>query len=103
VTATNAFIAELIRAANEVEKIGTYEQRRLLQRAVTTIITMREEIGIPKSLKGPDAALDIKMLSVQIDAEPISSGEVRNALLKAAGMIRDLHIVIDTGTDFKFS
>lgn len=61
-SATNTFIVKLIRAANDFDKIGTYEQRRLLQRAVKTVSVMREKIGIPKS-HGHDAALDIKMLS----------------------------------------
>ncbi|MBO0143323.1 hypothetical protein JZX87_19305 [Agrobacterium sp. Ap1] len=32
--ATKTFSTELIRSANEIEKIGTYEQRRFLQRAI---------------------------------------------------------------------
>lgn len=98
----NAFVAELIRAANQVERISTYEQRRLLDRAVTTIKDMRESIGIPRSARGHDTLSDLKILSVQIDAIPIAPQEVREALLMAAGMIRDLHIVIDTGVSFNF-
>jgi hypothetical protein len=101
-SATNAIVAELIRAANQVEKISTHEQRRLLDRAVTTIKGMRESIGIPSSAKGHDTLSDLKILSVQIDAIPIAPQEVREALLMAAGMVRDLHIAIDTGVSFNF-
>jgi hypothetical protein len=98
VSVTNAFIAELIRAANEVEKLGVFEQRQLLERAVTTIRDMREAVGIRKPAKGHDGLTDLKMLSVNVDVLPIAPQEVREGLLKAAAMIRDLHIVLDTGT-----
>lgn len=101
-SSTNDFIAELVRAANQVGKIGCNEQRRLLERAVTTIRNMRESIGIPQSARCHDFLADLKILAVQVDAVPVSTDEVREALLKAAGMIRDLHIVIDSGVTFNF-
>jgi hypothetical protein len=98
VSVTNAFIAELIRAANDVEKLGFFEQRRLLERAVTTIRDMRQSVGIHKPARGHDTLTDLKILAVNIDALPIAPQEVKDGLLKAAAMIRDLHIVLDTGT-----
>jgi hypothetical protein len=95
---TNDFIAELVRAANEVGKIGVYEQHRLLERAITTITDMRESVGIPRNAKGYDSLTDLKLLAANVDVIPIAPEEVRDGLLMAAGMIRDLHIVLDTGT-----
>ncbi|CCF21869.1 conserved protein of unknown function [Pseudorhizobium banfieldiae] len=46
-SAVTEFVVELVRAANEVEKLGSFERRRLFERAVTTIRDMRETIGIP--------------------------------------------------------
>jgi hypothetical protein len=46
---TTAFIAELIRAANEAAKLSPYEISRLLNRSVATIRDMREQTGIPGS------------------------------------------------------
>lgn len=40
-----AFISELIRAANEVEKLTPNEISRLLDRSVDTIRDMREQAG----------------------------------------------------------
>jgi hypothetical protein len=42
---TTDFIAELVRAANEIEKLDPTEARRLLNRAVNTIRYMREEVS----------------------------------------------------------
>lgn len=46
---TTDFIAELIRAANEADKLTPFEVRRLLNRSVATIRDMREQTGIPGS------------------------------------------------------
>ena len=97
-SSTNGFIAELVRAANEVEKLGSYEQKRLLDRAVTTIRDMRKSVGIPSSRTKADAVVGIQITSAMVDVGQASKDQVKTALLDAAGMIRELHIVIDTGT-----
>ena len=51
---TNDFIAELVRAANEVEKLGSYEMARLLERSVITIRDLRQVVGIPSSRTAAD-------------------------------------------------
>lgn len=92
---TTDFIAELVRAANEVERLGDLERRRLFERAVTTIKTMRETISLPS---GQDNADRIILLQVLVAARGIQAKnpvEVREALLTAAGMIRDLHIMLE--------
>ncbi|MGP4674413.1 hypothetical protein ACSV5N_20885 [Agrobacterium salinitolerans] len=97
-TATNRFIAELVRDANRLDHLDGYQKRRMLERAVTTIRDMRETIGIPPG-PGRDRLLEIQTVALSIELGWRSDEEIRNALLLAAGMIRDLHIVLDSKTD----
>ncbi|NTE56997.1 hypothetical protein G6M78_18245 [Agrobacterium tumefaciens] len=97
-TLTNSFIAELIRDANLLNHLDGYQKRRMLERAVTTIRDMRETIGIPPG-PGRDRLLEIQTVALSIELGWRSDEEIRNALLLAAGMIRDLHIVLDSKTD----
>lgn len=95
----NEFISELVKAANQVEKISDFEIKRLLDRAVTTIREMREAIGIPSSGTKADAVTELQTTAAKVGAIALASPEARSALLDAAGMIRDLHIIIDTKID----
>ncbi|WP_209091826.1 hypothetical protein [Agrobacterium tumefaciens] len=97
-TVTNSFIAELIRDANLLDHLDGYQKRRMLEQAVTTIRDMRETIGIPPG-PGRDRLLEIQTVALSIELGWRSDEEVRNALLQAAGMIRDLHIVLDSKTE----
>ncbi|MFB4373513.1 hypothetical protein RAC92_08025 [Agrobacterium sp. CR_3] len=97
-TLTNSFIAELIRDANRLDHLDGWQKRRMLERAVTTIRDMRETIGIPSG-PGRDCLLDIHTIALSIERGWRSDEEVRNALLQAAAMIRDLHIVLDSKTE----
>jgi len=97
-TETNDFIAELIRDANRLDYLDGYQKRRMLERAVTTIRDMRETIGIPSG-PGRDSLVDLHTVALSVERGWRSDEEVRNALLQAAGMIRDLHIVLDSKTE----
>ncbi len=97
-TLTNSFIAELIRDANRLDRLDSWQKRRMLERAVTTIRDMRETIGIPSG-PGRDSLLDIHTVALSIERGWRSDEEIRNALLQAAAMIRDLHIVLDSETE----
>ncbi|KQY48716.1 hypothetical protein ASD46_25345 [Rhizobium sp. Root491] len=101
-TLTNSFIAELVRDANRLENLDDYQKRRMLERAVTTIRDMRETIGIPSG-PGRDSVVDLHTVALSIEHGWRSDDDVRNALLQAAGMIRDLHIVLDSKTGISFS
>ncbi|WP_105432436.1 MULTISPECIES: hypothetical protein [Neorhizobium] len=100
-SSTTDFIAELIRAANEVEKLHGEEARRLLNRAITVIRDMRETIGIPGSRTAADVVIDLQTTAVALGLGNRSPEQVKAALLDAAGIIRDLHIVLDTGTEIQ--
>ncbi|OOO16937.1 hypothetical protein [Agrobacterium pusense] len=97
-TVTNSFIAELVRDANKLDHLDDYQKRRMLERAVTTIRDMRETIGIPPG-PGRDSLVDLHTVALAIERGWRSDEEIRNALLQAAGMIRDLHIVLDSKTE----
>ncbi|WP_223568703.1 hypothetical protein [Agrobacterium tumefaciens] len=97
-TLTNSFIAELIRDANRLDRLDSWQKRRMLERAVTTIRDMRETIGIPSG-PGRDSLVDIHTVALSIERGWRSDEDVRSALLQAASMIRDLHIVLDSKTE----
>lgn len=101
-TLTNSFIAELVRDANRLDHLDGYQKRRMLERAVTTIRDMRETIGIPSG-PGRDSLIDIHTVALSIERGWRSDEEVRSALLQAAAMIRDLHIVLDSRTEINFA
>jgi hypothetical protein len=92
-SAVTDFIAELVRAANEVEKLQETEARRLLSRALRTIRDVRIDAGIAPSLDSPDEATDVLEACLQLHYEVVDAEGVRRALLKGASMIRDLRIL----------
>ena len=94
-SATTEFVSELVRAANEVERLGNVERRRLLERAVTSIRDMRDEIGIRESRTAADAVIDLQTTAVALWMGKRIDDEVKAALLHAASMIRALKIVLD--------
>jgi hypothetical protein len=98
-SATTDFIAELVRAANQVERLTTEERMRLFARALVTVQEMRQSIVIPSAQTAADKIVDLQRLVVRKGALAETPGEVRDALLTAASMIRDLHIVLDTGIE----
>ncbi len=101
VTLTNKFIAELVFDANRLGLLDTYQKRRMLERAVATIRDLRETIGMPSG-PGRDRVLDIHTLALSIENGWHSEEEVRDAFLRAAGMIRDLHIILSSKTEISF-
>ncbi|RVK39568.1 hypothetical protein CN163_12295 [Sinorhizobium meliloti] len=90
---TTAFIGELIRAANEVERLTPYEISRLLDRSVDTIRDMRRQTGIAASHRARDVVIDLQLASAR--ARDLSAAETRDVLLDAADIIRTLKIVLD--------
>ncbi|AEH82564.1 hypothetical protein [Sinorhizobium meliloti] len=90
---TTAFIAELIRAANETDKLSPYEISRLLDRSIDTIRDMRRQTGIAGSHRSRDVVIDLQVASAR--ARGLSAAEIRDVLLDAADIIRTLKIVLD--------
>ncbi|MCF6367242.1 hypothetical protein [Rhizobium halophilum] len=98
---TTDFIAELVRAANEVERLTEIERGRLFERSVTTIRAMRETVSIQSAQADADKIVELQVMVAIRGTRTKDPSEVRDALLTAAGMIRDLHIVLDTGTEIE--
>ena len=94
---TNNFISELVRDANRMERLDAFQKRRMLERAVATIADLRDAVGIPKG-PGRDIVTDIHTTALSVERGWRNDDQVRDAFLLAAGMIRDLHIVLDSGT-----
>jgi hypothetical protein len=92
---TTEFISGLVRAANEYERLTSNEVTRLLERAVATIRELREQAGITP-IAGRDALIYVQTVSAGSDRIP--KEEWYHGLLHAAEMLRDLHIVVDSGT-----
>ncbi|QYA08700.1 hypothetical protein [Agrobacterium larrymoorei] len=94
---TTDFIGELVRDANRMEQLDAYQKRRMLERAVATIRDLRDQIGIPRG-PGRDAVVELHTSALAIERGWRSDDQVKAAMLAAATMIRDLHIVLDSGT-----
>jgi hypothetical protein len=96
-SAITDFIGELIRDANSVARLNAYQKRNILERAVSTIHHLRQTIGIPKG-PGRDVALDIHTTALSLELGWRDDAQICDAMLTAAGMIRDLHIILDSET-----
>ncbi|WP_234838013.1 hypothetical protein [Sinorhizobium meliloti] len=85
---TTAFIAELIRAANEVERLASYQISRLLDRSVDAIREMRRKTGIVGH-HARDVEINLQLASAR--ARDLSTAEARDVLLDAADILRTLN------------
>ncbi|MBB3320416.1 MULTISPECIES: hypothetical protein [unclassified Rhizobium] len=88
-------ISQLVRAANEVDKIQPDEFSGLIYRSIVVIRDLRESVGIPGSGTRSDAI--VLLWALARSAPSRSRSELGEALLQAADMIRTLHIVADSG------
>lgn len=91
----SAFISELIRDANQIDKLGDFEKRRMLERAVTVIREMREQTGIRGSSNNADMVIDLQTTAAAVTLGKRSNQQVSDAMLDAAEAIRILKIVLD--------
>ncbi|HEV7436195.1 MAG TPA: hypothetical protein VGO22_15165, partial [Pseudorhizobium sp.] len=71
------------------------------ERSVTTIRAMRETIGIPSAQADADKIVELQVMVAIRGTRTKDPSEVQEALLTAAGMIRDLYIVLDAGTEIE--
>ncbi|WP_246826362.1 hypothetical protein [Rhizobium binae] len=72
------FVAELIRAGNEVDRLQTNEVRNLIFRAIATVRELREAVEIPGSGTPKDAVVGLH--AVAVDAERRSRSERQRCL-----------------------
>ncbi|MGA1805235.1 hypothetical protein [Rhizobium sp. HT1-10] len=92
------FVAELVRAANEVDRLGSGESARLLERAIAAIRDLREAVGIPKDGTEHDELIKLRAVALG-EREGRRSSNLSSALLCAADMIRTLDIIEDSQTE----
>jgi hypothetical protein len=85
--------AELIRAANEVERLSEFERAGLLGRAYRSVRECRDIIGMEQNSLDRDPAIDFLTMSRSIPM--FSNEEIKATLLEAAGVIRALKIILD--------
>ena len=91
----NRLVSELLRAANTVEGLSGERVTRMLDDAVEAIRQLRQATNIIP-IPSKDALIYVR--TVAAGADRVDPDEWRRALLHAAEMIRDLSIVIDSGT-----
>ncbi|EJC80196.1 hypothetical protein Rleg4DRAFT_1812 [Rhizobium leguminosarum bv. trifolii WSM2297] len=90
------FVAELVRSANEVDRLTSDEIESLLLRAITTVRDLREQAGIPGSGTEHDAIIRLNAASTGVTT--FSQANISAILREAADMVRTLWIVVDSGT-----
>lgn len=92
-----AFISELIRAANETQRLSMFERGRLMERAAATIRDYREQIAYsdsPANDTGPgDIASDLA--SMGRTPEVFTAAEVSAKLLEAVEVIKTLRALME--------
>lgn len=90
-----SFISELIRAANETQRLSHFERGRLMARAAATIRDYREQIAYsdaPANDSGPgDIAFDLADMGRTPEA--IAADEVSAKLLEAVEVIKTLRVL----------
>jgi hypothetical protein len=96
-----SFVSELVRAANEVDRLSARETEKLLHRSVATVRDLRGIVGIPAEGTELDAVIQLNHLASL--ADEATPEQVRDGLLEAADMIRTLWIVLDSGTEISLT
>jgi len=89
-----ALIAELVKAANETGTNKLHLNHQLIERAIVAICELSEVAELRSNRKVEDAVAYLQGVELQISRSESSDHAVRSALLFAAGMIRELHIIL---------
>ncbi|MFP5078474.1 hypothetical protein ACLE20_14285 [Rhizobium sp. YIM 134829] len=95
----NDLISALIKTANRRQGRRAEDVRGLLLDAVASIRAMRDEIARWPSPNVKDAVLGLEEVAQTVEEGSAGGAEIDAALIDAADMLRDLHIVLDSGTE----
>lgn len=90
---TTDFIAELVRAANEVHLLAPAERRRLLERAAAVIAAQRELLELRDKVVPPSRGVVSDLDAMKQHAREGADVVVRSVLLLCAEEIRRLRIL----------
>jgi hypothetical protein len=88
-------IANLIRAANEIDRKSPEELSQLLYDAIVEIVELRQRAGIPAIGTRRDTIIHLR--DIANEQTTPTSQERSGALLEAADMLRTLRVLIDSG------
>lgn len=88
-------VSELVWAANHAEHLADGERKELFSRTVVMIGQMRQSISVLSEPDDADRIVELVSLVADMGATAETPEDVRDALLTAAGMIRELHITLD--------
>jgi hypothetical protein len=99
-----AFVSELIRAANEIERLTPFESARLLHRAASTIRDYRDEINYsdtPANDRGTpdDIVYCVNEMAARI--ETFAAHEVAETMLEAAETIKAGRILLEAKQEYE--
>jgi len=75
----------------------------LLERAISLIKDLRQQAGISPSGSPLDCVMDLSSMCRAIEIGQSTYSQEQLSLLEAAGMIRDLRVVLDTDTLIRLS
>lgn len=91
------FISELIRAANETQRLSQHERGRLMARAAATIRDYREQIAYSDAPANDTGRGDIAfdLADMGRNSELFTAGEVSAKLLEAVETIRTLRVLME--------
>lgn len=92
-TITTNLVAELVRAANGVDKLPHPEQRRLLQRGVAASEALRGLLLKTGKIAPLDRSAERVIEDIANDVEHMANETVAKALLALANQIRTLRIL----------
>ena len=98
---TTDFISLLIRAATQIEDLGDFGRRKLLETSVATISELSQAAGVSQDYSTKDAMAKFEALSARVALGYAHDAEVRIALLDAARVIRELRVVLDGSSEGK--
>ena len=98
-TAAQSFISELIKAANQVDRLSDTEKARLLDRAGRTIQNMRDETGIEGRPPINDAETAWEMGILARRHGNLSNDQIATTLLDAVELIKTLQMALDAKRD----
>lgn len=94
---TQAFISELLRAANEVQRLSMSERGRLLARAAATIRDYRDIIGFSEAPTNDNGSGDaaFELAAMGRTPEMLTEADVSAALLDAVGLIQAARVLLE--------
>lgn len=91
---TSEFLAEVIRAANNLDKNDNIERKRLVEDAIVVIQHLRAIAGERTKPIASDPLFELQFISAAITIGWATDARVKMALLGAAVAIRDLSVML---------